>query len=128
MLGATARIVAAAAGERTARFVAPTNQTAAAGVARRLGRGKAALGLKGVAAVRNGGARGIGSVSPDHWARGEVVDEVEGGGAAWGHGGGGAAEMASSTTAVCCSFVLRKCERLIRMPSCHTSIGFFLGC
>ena len=27
----------------------------------------------------------------------------------------------------CSSSLLRKCERLIRIPSCHTSRGFFLG-
>ena len=90
-LGATTRIGAAAAVERTERFVAATNQIAVDGEARRLGWGTAALGLQGVAAMRNGGSCYTRSASPNHWLRGGVVDEAEGGawggGGAWGYGG-----------------------------------------
>ena len=74
-----------------------------------------------------------GSVASDRWAggggRADMVGEAEGGGGGLGTRGGlGVAEIASSTTDACSSSLLRKCERLIRMPSCQRSRGFFLGC
>ena len=54
-----------------------------------MAQGTAALGLKRVAAVRNGGACYTGSVSPDHWAGAVVVEEAEsGGGGGLGDTGG----------------------------------------
>ena len=35
--------------------------------------------------------------------------------------------MASRTTIVCSSSLPRKCEQLIRIPSCHTTTGFLLN-
>ena len=86
-LGATTPTVAAAAGERTERVVTTTYQPAAAWEARRLGRGTAALGLKRVAAVRNGGACYTGSRAPNHWAAEKWSMSRKAGAAAWGYGG-----------------------------------------
>ena len=50
------------------------------------------------------------------------------GDAAWVPWGGVmGAWMASRTPGACSSSVLRKCERVIRFPSCHTSTSFFGG-
>ena len=94
------------------------------------GWGMAALGREPMGGVRNGGACYTGSVSPDHLLEGVVADKAQVTcGAGLGlRGSFGVAHRISSTTAVCSSSLLRKCERLIRMPSCHTRRGFFLGC
>ena len=125
--GAMAQIGASAVGGRTERLAAgghaqcAKNQTA--------GWGKAALGREPVGVVRKGGACYNGSVSPDHSLEGAVTDEAQVVGAAGGYEGGlGVAHKISSTTAACSSSLLRKCERLIRVPSCHTRMGVFLGC
>ena len=119
--GAMTQIAASPVGGRT--------ETHAAGAMNRTaGWGMAALVREPVGGVRNGGACYTGSVSPDHLLEGAAADMAQVVGPAWGYGGGfGVAHRISSTTAACSSSLLRKCERLIRMPSCHTHRGFFLG-
>ena len=82
------------------------------------GWGMAALEKEPVGGVRNGGACYTGSLSPGHFLEGAVADEAQFLGPAWGYGGGfGVVHRISSTAAACSSSLLRKCERLIRMPS-----------
>ena len=120
--GAMTQIAASPVGGRT--------ETHAAGAMNRTaGWGMAALVREPVGGVRYGGACYIGSASPDHLVEGAATDEAQVVKPAWVYGGGfGVAHRISSTTAACSSSLLRKCERLIRMPSCHIHKGFFLGC
>ena len=106
-----------------------TETHAAGAMNRTAGWGMAALVREPVGGVRYGGACYTGSASPDHLVEGAAADEAQVVGLSWGYGGGfGVANKIASTTAACSSPLLRKCERLIRMPSYHTRMGFFLGC
>ena len=120
--GAMTQIAASPVGRRT--------ETHAAGAMNRTAEWcMATLVREPVGGVRYGGACYIGSVSPDHLVEGAAADEAQVVGPAWGYGGvSGVAHRISRTTAACSSSLLRKCEWLIRMPSCHTRRGFFWGC
>ena len=104
------------------------DETLAAGATKcTAGWGMAALGREPVGGVRNGGACYTESVSPDHLLEGAVANRHR----LWGRlrdTGGFWGSTRDFKHHWCILLVLsKKCERLIRMPSCHTRGGFFLG-
>ena len=58
-----------------------------------------------------------------------MADEAKIVGPAWGYGGGVWGSTKDFKHHCCMLLVLaEEMRRLIRMPSCHTRRGFFLGC